>query len=235
LLIWVSSLVIAIGTAARQIPMERENRTIFPLLAKPVTRGQVIAGKFAGCWLACGIVLLVFYTFFTVVVGSREGHWPLGATLQAMLLQWVMLGWWWPWSCSGRWCLRRPSSNSTICFIVIVGILLLGRHLNQVALQQPEPVQTVAYTVYFLIRTWNGMTCVTWWSMNSRWCRGWTAAWRRPTARRTWVSSVRGLAGVPSQNPVGLMPKTRYLLLCPAGGGVLLARGCRGTAHADLE
>src|SRR5439155_1877112 len=48
LLIWVSALVVAIGTTARQLPAERENRTIFPLLAKPVTRAQVILGKFAG-------------------------------------------------------------------------------------------------------------------------------------------------------------------------------------------
>ena len=44
LLIWISALVIAIGTTARQIPAEREQRTIFPLLAKPVTRAQVILG-----------------------------------------------------------------------------------------------------------------------------------------------------------------------------------------------
>src|SRR5437016_14045411 len=42
LLIWISALVIAIATTARQLPAERENRTIFPLLAKPVTRAQVI-------------------------------------------------------------------------------------------------------------------------------------------------------------------------------------------------
>ena len=61
LLIWISALVIAIVTTARQIPAERENRTIFPLLAKPVSRAQVVAGKFAGCWLASGVALLVFY------------------------------------------------------------------------------------------------------------------------------------------------------------------------------
>src|SRR4029453_7366639 len=61
--IWVSSLVIAIATAARQIPAERESRTIFPLLAKPVTRGQVMLGKFLGCWAACGLALLAFYVF----------------------------------------------------------------------------------------------------------------------------------------------------------------------------
>ena len=62
-LIWVSSLVIAIGATARQIPAERESRTIFPLLAKPVTRAQILLGKFLGCWLACGR-LVIFYVFF---------------------------------------------------------------------------------------------------------------------------------------------------------------------------
>src|SRR5437016_1726142 len=92
LLIWVSALVVAIGTTARQIPAEREQRTIFPLLAKPVTRGQVILGKFAGCWLACGIALVMFYFFFAVVSGSKEGSWPVGLYLEALWLQWVMLG-----------------------------------------------------------------------------------------------------------------------------------------------
>src|SRR5205814_8647602 len=77
LLIWISALVIAIVTTARQIPAERENRTIFPLLAKPVSRAQVIVGKFFGCWLACGLVLLVFYLFFAIISGSREHQWPL--------------------------------------------------------------------------------------------------------------------------------------------------------------
>src|SRR6266487_6834980 len=90
LLIWVAALVIAITTTARQIPAERENRTIFPLLAKPVSRAQVVLGKFAGCWLACGLALLVFYLFFGVIAGSREHNWPLLNYLQAFWLQWAM-------------------------------------------------------------------------------------------------------------------------------------------------
>ncbi|HXE41521.1 MAG TPA: hypothetical protein VN516_00755, partial [Candidatus Baltobacteraceae bacterium] len=38
LLIWISSLVIAITTTARQIPAEKEQRTLLPLLAKPLSR-----------------------------------------------------------------------------------------------------------------------------------------------------------------------------------------------------
>src|SRR6266478_10250067 len=91
LLIWVSALVIAIGTTARQIPAERENRTIFPLLAKPVSRGQVITGKFAGCWLACGLTLVVFYVFFGLVSGLKEHRWPVEIYLQGLWLHWMML------------------------------------------------------------------------------------------------------------------------------------------------
>src|SRR5580704_9579299 len=86
LLIWISTLVIAITTSARQIPAERESRTIFPLLAKPVGRGELIVGKFAGCWLACGLALLVFYFFFGIISASREHALPLATYLQAVWL-----------------------------------------------------------------------------------------------------------------------------------------------------
>ena len=35
--------------------------------------------------------------------------------------------------------------------VVVLGILLLGRYLNQVALQQPEPLSSLVYGLYFLI------------------------------------------------------------------------------------
>src|ERR1044071_9443444 len=92
MLIWLSMLVITITTAARQIPLERESRTIFPLLAKPIARWQVMIGKFLGCWLACGIALLVFYTFFGLISASREHTLPLTQYVQAIWLHWQMLG-----------------------------------------------------------------------------------------------------------------------------------------------
>jgi Cu-processing system permease protein len=151
LLIWISALVIAIATTARQIPAERENRTIFPLLAKPVSRAQVVVGKFAGCWIASGMALVVFYLFFGVISGSREHHWPLLQYVQAMWLQWAMLAIVISLALFGSVVFAAPSSNGTIVLVVVLGILLLGRHLNQVALQQAEPLRTLVYTIYFLI------------------------------------------------------------------------------------
>ena len=151
LLIWVSALVISVVTTARQIPAEREARTIFPLLAKPVSRAQVIVGKFLGCWLATGVALLVFYFFFAAVTGSKEQIWPWGAYLEAVWMHWVMLAVVLAMVLLGSIYFAAPSSTSTITLIVVGGILLLGTHLNTIALQQPQPMQTVLATVYFIM------------------------------------------------------------------------------------
>ncbi len=151
LLIWASSLVIAITTTARQLPAEREQRTIFPLLAKPVTRTQLLLGKFWGCWQASGLALVIFYGFFALISGTREHEWPLASYFQAMALHWFMLGVVVAMTLLGSIVFAAPSSNNTITFVVVAGILLLGRHLNQVALQLNEPLQTLLYTIYFIL------------------------------------------------------------------------------------
>lgn len=149
LLIWVCSLVIAVVTTARQIPAEREARTIFPLLAKPVSRGQVIAGKFLGCWLATGLAVLVFYVFFTVISASRGHNWPLATYVQAAWMQWCLLAVVVAMVVLGSVWFAAPSSTATISFIVVGGILGVGGHLHAIALQQPEPMQTVLTAVYY--------------------------------------------------------------------------------------
>lgn len=151
LLIWVCSLVIAVTTTARQIPAERENRTLLPLLAKPLTRPQLLFGKFLGCWLACGLTLLCFYVFFGALSATREHQWPLLDYFQAATLHWFMLGIVVAMVLLGSLVFAAPSSNNTISFVVIGGILFVGRHLDQVALTMHEPLRTVVYSIYFAI------------------------------------------------------------------------------------
>ena len=150
-LIWASSLVIAITTTARQIPSERENRTLFPLLAKPVTRNQLVLGKFFGCWFASGLALALFYFFFGIVTGAKEHEWPVLNYFQAATLHWFMLGVVCAMTMLGSIVFAAPSSNNTITLVVSVGILLVGRHLNKVALRLEEPGQTLLYLFYFAL------------------------------------------------------------------------------------
>lgn len=151
LLIWLSGLVIAITCTARQIPAEREHRTIFPLLAKPVTRWQFLLGKFLGCWLATGLALAGFYLFFGLVSATRESQWQLLNYLQAAWLHWMMLGIVVAFTLLGSIIFAAPSSNGTICFVSAAGMLLLGRHLNKVALGLAEPAQSILYAIYFVL------------------------------------------------------------------------------------
>jgi Cu-processing system permease protein len=148
-LIWGASLVIAISTTARQIPAEREHRTIFPLLAKPVTRNHLLLGKFWGCWQASGLALVLFYAFFVVISGLREHEWPLLESFQLLTLHWFMLGIVITMTLLGSIVFAAPSSNSTIIFVVTAGILLLGGHLNTLALQMQQPMQSFVYGLYY--------------------------------------------------------------------------------------
>ena len=52
LLIWGFSIFIALGTGSRLFPPEFESRTIYPLLAKPISRGALLFGKYMGAVLA---------------------------------------------------------------------------------------------------------------------------------------------------------------------------------------
>ena len=151
LLIWISGLVIAVATAARQIPTERENRTIYPLLAKPVTRAQIVAGKFLGCWLACGGALLIFYAFLGVVIASLDHALPFANYLEAAWMQWMFLAIVIAAALWGSLVFPATSSNVTFCLVVVLLLLLLGRQLSGLAISQMEPLRSTIYAVYFLL------------------------------------------------------------------------------------
>lgn len=151
MLIWISSLVIAITTGARQIPSERESRTIFPLLAKPIARWQVLVGKFAGCWLASGVALVVFYIFFGLVSASREHTLPLDSYFEAFWMHWQLLGIVIAMTMLGSVGLSTPSANITFVFVITLGILAMGGFLHQVAQRMSEPAASLVATIYFLI------------------------------------------------------------------------------------
>lgn len=51
--------VVTINLASRQIPREFDDRTIYPLLARPVTRGAILTGKILGVSVLAAFTLLL--------------------------------------------------------------------------------------------------------------------------------------------------------------------------------
>ncbi|MFH1847022.1 MAG: ABC transporter permease subunit [Candidatus Omnitrophota bacterium] len=72
-MVMLFSFLLATGFAAKQIPSEIESSTILPLLAKPLTRYNIILGKFFGSSIiaisAYAMFFLVFAVFSALISG----------------------------------------------------------------------------------------------------------------------------------------------------------------------
>ena len=86
LAIWAMGWVLAVNISTRQLPREESRGTIFPLLAKPIARYELLAGKWLGAWAAAAGATVCFYGVLWLVVLLRGGHIDGAALTQAVLL-----------------------------------------------------------------------------------------------------------------------------------------------------
>lgn len=70
-LVSLFSMIITITFTAKQIPAEIESKTIYPLLAKPVSRTQFILGKFVGSLFISLISFTAFYGLYLCFIFSK--------------------------------------------------------------------------------------------------------------------------------------------------------------------
>ena len=92
LLAWRCSWILAISVASRQLPQEENRRTIFSLLAKPLTRGELLLGKWLGAWTVVCAATALFYLLIVLVVAARGGRFETATLAQAGLLHALSLG-----------------------------------------------------------------------------------------------------------------------------------------------
>lgn len=73
--------------AARQFPREFKNRTLYPLLAKPVSRITFILGKFTGVMLGAAFCYALFMVIFVVANVTLKTEFSPIMLVQAIYLQ----------------------------------------------------------------------------------------------------------------------------------------------------
>jgi Cu-processing system permease protein len=79
------SILLCILLATRQVPEEISRRTLYPLLARPIGRGEMLLGKFLGTLIMSWAALLLASGVALVSLASL--HCPLGA----VVIQYVVL------------------------------------------------------------------------------------------------------------------------------------------------
>lgn len=92
LMAWLFSWLLAVAVSVRQLPQEEARGTIFPLLAKPITRWELIAGKWLGAWSVVSAATALFYLFLVGVVLGRGGSLEPPILWQALFLHFCLLG-----------------------------------------------------------------------------------------------------------------------------------------------
>jgi ABC-type transport system involved in multi-copper enzyme maturation permease subunit len=68
------SIAIALPFSSRQLPVEIESKTIYPLLSKPVSRASVVIGKYLGSILISFGGFTLFYAAFLIAIIMKGGQ-----------------------------------------------------------------------------------------------------------------------------------------------------------------
>ncbi len=83
--IGVLTTVLTVFIAARQIPDEVQRRTIYPLLARPISRGQLLFAKWATATFTAG------FSFFVLALLTAGLLVSLGIGLKPIFIQYLLL------------------------------------------------------------------------------------------------------------------------------------------------
>ena len=146
LLIWGFSLFIALGTGARLFPPEFESRTIYPLLSKPVSRGTLLIGKYAGAVAASWSALLLFYVLFAGSGLLRGGSisWEL---IQGLVFHMAFVALAVAIALVGS-LIVTPSANLTLSAMALLAMFFFGRKLPEYADAVSAPLSWIVNLAY---------------------------------------------------------------------------------------
>lgn len=89
---WVLGWVLAVGTSVRQLPQEEGRGTVFVLLSKPVSRFEVVAGKWLGAWMIVAAAVGCFYLAVWAATALKGGNFEPVCLAQAFVLHALALG-----------------------------------------------------------------------------------------------------------------------------------------------
>lgn len=92
LAIWILVWILTLNLSVRQLPREESQGTIFPLLAKPISRLELILGKWLGCWSAAAFATLCFYALLAGVAALQGGPFNLLVLAQGLVLHTAAVG-----------------------------------------------------------------------------------------------------------------------------------------------
>jgi ABC-type transport system involved in multi-copper enzyme maturation permease subunit len=143
------SMLVAILFAARQFPEEISRRTVYPLLARPLSRGDLVFGKWLGAFLLSAIALAIFCL---VAVGALlYFKIPIGAifwqyfflrlfSLAVLCAMTILLS-----------LLMTPSATVTVACLLVLSSSLFSQFVNMMQGSVGQFTASLLKAAYYLV------------------------------------------------------------------------------------
>jgi ABC-type transport system involved in multi-copper enzyme maturation permease subunit len=167
-IIGLLSTVIAILFSARQIAEEVSRRTVYPLLARPISRGDLLIGKFLGAYALSVFAMLLFAGVCALCLALYKI--PLGLIfLQYLLLRTFALGV----LCALTIMLSlfmTPQATTTIALLIAVGSSTFASTIKLLYPGTEGAKQNLLAAVYYIVPQLNLF------DMSKKVSYGWSAA-----------------------------------------------------------
>jgi len=144
------SFIIAVTFTAKQLPAEIGSRTIYPLLAKPLSRHSVILGKFCGGAMVSIISFTIFYAIFI-------GFYATGGEGESFVLlgQGYIFGVFFLCMVSALVILVSNfmtfSANVTVIFLLYIAIGSVSDTLREIVLFSKGAISALYGVLYYLL------------------------------------------------------------------------------------
>ncbi len=147
--VWLLAWILAINTSVRQLPQEEQRGTLFPLLAKPVSRLTLILGKWLGAWSITGFALACLYLTLCLGVSLKGGRFDVMTLLQAVVLHAAALGLVCALGITLSTRMNRDAATVTTYVVTAAAFILLPR-IPSMLVGVGGMMNTALYTLYYL-------------------------------------------------------------------------------------
>ena len=142
-------IIITVVITAKQLPQELEQRTIYPMLAKPISRLQFLLGKYLGALIMSTATLIAFGVIFLIVLAIVHASTGI-ILLQAFYLRFLSLAL----ISALTICLSlflTHSANVTIMLLFCLGASIFSRTMTIVYYKFSSGLQFLLKSLYFAI------------------------------------------------------------------------------------
>lgn len=144
------SVVVAIVLGATSLYRELELKTIFPMLARPVERGEYLLGKFLGTLLTLAVFIALNSGLLLCAVGALNGSglwWPIFAPTALLAFTFLLA-------------YRIPLARSSAPPVFALLVLVLGAYLARDAVSESRVILGQALLTIFEVAIVSAITLV---------------------------------------------------------------------------